>query len=114
MRARCGKIDPAKNRCDRCERTAPVRECEFSFRDGSYAHWKALWQARTGQRLTNRRKERLKQREEDQLDLKALSAVTYYLDLCEGCWQECRAPWEGFPAEFYQQVVLREGALPKL
>jgi len=102
MQAKRGKIDPLKMRCDRCQQVqSPIWECSFHFRE-SYAHWKALWQSRTGKRLTNRRKKRLGEREEEQVDLRSLSDVVYWMDLCEPCWEKASAPWpEGFPTDFY-------------
>ncbi len=97
-----GKIDPLKHRCDSCQqRTETVWECVFRFPE-SYAYWKSLWEERTGKRLTNRRKRRLLEREEDQIDLKAESSVAYYMDLCSACWERASSPWRaGFPEEFY-------------
>ncbi len=100
-----GKLIAGKNHCDRCGQARPVHECAFSFRQ-TYQHWKALWEARTGRRLTNRRKRRLLANEEEQLDLKALSGIVYWMDLCQPCFAECEsAPRPGFPQEFWEAVL---------
>lgn len=110
MTAKQGKLIPGKQYCDRCRQgPRPVHECSFSFREG-YDHWKALWQARTGKRLTNRRKVRLKEREEDQLDLRALSGIVYFMDLCGHCWNDCSVDPEDrlaneFPTDTWERLL---------
>lgn len=115
MKPRKIKLDPLKQRCDRCqEKASPIYECVFAFPE-TYSHWKAIWQARTGKRLTNLRKARMAEREAEQLDLKALSEVKYWMDLCLPCWQEASLPWTGgFPNDFYGEVLVNNPGGPFL
>lgn len=108
MQARRVKAAPNKNRCDRCQQERPpLAEYCFSFRKHGFYYWKKLWQGREGRRLT-RRRDRQIQANEEKLDLRALSDVCFWMDLCEPCWEECRQPWEaGFPSEFWQDVLRR-------
>jgi hypothetical protein len=94
------------NRCCRCqEDRQPHHECRFAFPE-SYAYWKGIWQARTGKRLTNRRKRHLAAAEGDIFDLTALSKIVYWMFLCDRCWEECStAPCPGFPQEFWEEVL---------
>src|SRR5438445_10033423 len=103
-------VVPGKTKCDRCQTLQPeVHECSFTFRD-TFAHWKQVWQSRAGHRLTRRQMATWNSREgggpEGVQDLKDLSAVGYWLDLCDKCWEECRdAPCPGYPGEFYYGVL---------
>ena len=104
MKMITGKIVPGKRRCHRCQEVrSPIRDCRFTFRE-SYAYWKALWQKRTGRRLTNRRKEKLAARERS-VALKLLSDACFWMDLCDDCRKEVDRPWDGFPMEYWEQVL---------
>ena|SRR5713101_6085421 len=105
MPARQVKRIDGEHRCDRCQQQATVRyECSFTFRQ-RYAYWKALWQAVTGRRFTNKRKAQLGQRE-GEIDLKALSDTAFWMDLCPACWNACSQPFRSaWPMEFYHCVL---------
>jgi hypothetical protein len=95
------KIDPNKQHCDRCSRkTVPIYECSFTFRE-PLAYWKAIWERRTGLRLTRKRQQMLGT--EWEFDWK--SPPTFWMDLCPTCWEDCSKPWDGFPMEFWEQVL---------
>ena len=104
------KVVDGVNTCARCqENKPPLSECSFAFPDG-YRHWKAIWQARTGKRLTNLRKKRLADKLEDVFDLKALSQIVYWMDLCFACWEECSiALCPGFPQEYWEYTLRSPG-----
>src|SRR5436305_12798093 len=106
MQAHRGKLDPGKQRCDRCQQSPRgVRECSFTFRH-PFAYWKALYTDRQEKRLTLRRQRQWA----DETGFDWRKPPAYYMDLCEACWEQCRQPFDGFPLQFYREVVLEEPA----
>lgn len=114
MQATRLKVDPWKNRCDRCQQTrTPIHECVFTFRH-PFAYWKSLYSAETGKRLTNRRKNALAapaNPEHVPFDWKQPPA--YYIDLCDACFAEVAKPWDGFPSRFDAEVLFPPGHAAK-
>lgn len=104
MQANKGKQDKNKTRCDRCQQQQTViHECVFTFKH-PFAYWKQQYEAREEKRLTRRRQRTMG----DEANFDYRNPPAYYVDLCDSCWSHCSQPWDGFPMDFYRQVILQD------
>jgi hypothetical protein len=106
MKATIGKIDPQKKRCDRCQQNAaPIRESSFTFRH-PFRYWKERYAAEKGKRVTLRRQRNWAA--ETGFNWKLPPA--FFMDLCPDCWSVCSRPFDGFPMDFWETVLVSGGS----